>query len=500
MERDEVTKLMANYEDSHDIGEYTLENINVWPLIRLWLAFRLYENIGIPGSQKRQPGGGCPLCEASVRIARKIGRLIHDRFSGKSSGRKKKTDAVLLTRSDRDTIVGDTYYNTIMDPISMTLEKNGISCVTWETGPRKSPRWREPLWISDSLDWNAGKGRILSLGDSFKNPPWLEEFLEFAKPLQENITRETVQSLLHNLFSYAAVFEKWLKDCRAKILIIDCWYNVLFLSASLAARRLGIPVIDVQHGLQGEGHFAYSHWKKRPKVDSIDLMPDRFWVWGRRDEKDLVSFNPGVITESRVFIGGNLWLEVWRRPGEYEFSGISKEVEEARSLTRGFEKTILVTLQKNLDFSHPLYPAIEKSPENQLWLIRLHRHTVDRFEEYEKQYQAVHHPHINLADATFRPLYALFQVADVHITGYSTCAMEALAFGLPTILLLETGKKVYQSFIDKGAFFYSDTPEALLDAIGRSGDVPHELCKECSGDVFSPGSRVVDVVKEMLSR
>ena len=49
--------------------------------------------------------------------------------------------------------------------------------------------------------------------------------------------------------------------------------------------------------------------------------------------------------------------------------------------------------------------------------------------------------------ATARPLYSLFTEVDVHLTAFSTCTLEALAFGVPTLLCSENGHRAFRELV-----------------------------------------------------
>ncbi len=89
---------------------------------------------------------------------------------------------------------------------------------------------------------------------------------------------------------------------------------------------------------------------------------------------------------------------------------------------------------------------------------------------------------VNIREATELPLYALFRLCDAHLTGYSTCAMEALAFGRSTVLFHPTGAELYQKQITDGVFEYADEPITINESLERSfHKSTEEVVKQSSG-------------------
>src|SRR5690606_5583780 len=102
----------------------------------------------------------------------------------------------------------------------------------------------------------------------------------------------------------------------------------------------------------------------------------------------------------------------------------------------------LVTLQKGIAYAELLQACLRKSPRHVRWLIRLHRQMSDDPTALEQRLRRSGAA-VDVVNASRLPLYALFGVATCHVTGFSTCAIEALAFGVPTLLTHESGRAAF---------------------------------------------------------
>lgn len=274
------------------------------------------------------------------------------------------------------------------------------------------------------------------------------------------------------------IFEKWLRRVNCRLLLVDCWYGREQMAASLAATRLGIPTVDLQHGSYGH---TYSAWTRAPK-EGYEVFPDAFWGWGEESKGILLQANPILGSPDSVIVGGNLWINKWRQLQDQDLIG---QVELTRNLANGYRKAILVTLQSGINLDNILLETIQQSPKDWLWLIRPHRRDWSQPKKLEEKYMQLNHPGVNLLDALQHPLYALFHGVHIHLTGYSTCALEALAFGLPTVLLHPMAKMIYSGSLDRKVMLYAEDAHRALEEIGSCESIKAEDCTKAANSTFA---------------
>ena len=281
--------------------------------------------------------------------------------------------------------------------------------------------------------------------------------------------------------SRAEFFSRQLKITRPKRLIVDCWYSWRQMAAMLAASRLQIPCIDTQHGLQGVGHPGYSGWR-RPIAASNAIFPSHFWVWGREDAGALKRGNAPENTENRITVIGNLWLNRWR---DAPPSTGHRAVAGLMSRWRGEARVVLVTLQTGIDIDRALLDILQNSPANWHWFIRPRGGTREEHYALQQRMRAASSARIDVVAAAAKPLYSLFRAADWHVTGFSTCAVEALAFGVPTVLLHPSGADAFSSYLSSGVMVYRDGGKAAMDVLKQMKVDPSQ-CIRAAESAFHP--------------
>jgi len=491
--KEQITELMAKYERSHAVDAYTAYDWHVWPMLRIGLSYKLR----LPPALCERPEPSRPAPEGGV--VRRVGRSVLSRAPGpirktawsvlrsyrawrdlrrslrQDPERHDRPDApgrdvVILTPSSWRFEGRGGSYNIRSEPLAELLSAKQAGHVVWEYGPERGPRHAPSAWISKQLAWECAFRRDLP---PLPEPAWFKEYATWASALlAEPVTWVTTDCHIRQLQLESLVLGKWMKRTGARAFVVVCWYGRLPMAGTLAASRLGIRSCDLQHGLQDAGHFAYASWLKAPE-GGYEVVPDLFWSWGTGYADGVMRSNPGFRRGSAAVAGGNLWLNKWRRRGCEE---IAQQCEAAQSLARRYGKSILVTLQDRVGTFDRVAEAIRESPRDWLWLVRAHPSMGAGRGAVEGMFRGTGHPGLELEQANQLDLYALLGAVDVHVTASSTCSVEALSFGVPTVLIHEGGRKAFRRYIDRGVMFYAQNGAEVLSGIRECESTPAEAC------------------------
>lgn len=241
---------------------------------------------------------------------------------------------------------------------------------------------------------------------------------------------------MYLLLKQSELFENFLSLTKAKRVLVVCYYDFKSLALTWAANRRGIPVMDLQHGVQGPRHLAYSKW---PVINTY-FLPTHFWVW---DDYSSHTIGEWKKDGSHILLGCNRWF-----------------------MDRVKEKTseILLFTAQPLDEPIPesLIDAIRSYKGNRQWYIRLHPYQLQQLPMFEKIFRdAGLLGKVNLKEASTAPLTELLSKTHLHMTFYSTVAVEASYYNVPTIFLDDRGEEVYGSSLPPDILF-TVTPEVSL--------------------------------------
>ena len=146
--------------------------------------------------------------------------------------------------------------------------------------------------------------------------------------------------------------------------------------------------------------------------------------------------------------------------------GFQSACMAAKALRQDEEVLILVTLQHAHRLSL-IRDVLRGSPRSWRFLIRLHPASFQRRSAIERYLKASGHPQLEFCAATSLPLYALLENVDIHVTASSTCALEALSFGVPSVIVDSIGKAYFSDDIANGTMAFADTAESVVEKISQ---------------------------------
>ncbi len=268
--------------------------------------------------------------------------------------------------------------------------------------------------------------------------------------------------------SYRELFHDLLAPLSAKVLYLSVWASTISRGLIWACKDLGILTVDVQHGQQGRYSANYGQWQL--PEDGFSLMPDVFWLWGGPSDDNLRFSGAGAGNAPVKLIGGNPYLTKWK---QREFAQHYERAPDVQERMDRAVRNLLVTLQpfRSLEELVPaqLVAAIKNAPANWLWTIRNHPNAGLSDEAIFQSLldQGCRRDQILVTGGRDEPLPMALRDVDWHLTAWSTCGYEALVFDTPTLFFYPFAQQQYGDYIQRGTFFYADTPDHMLDILSR---------------------------------
>lgn len=211
-------------------------------------------------------------------------------------------------------------------------------------------------------------------------------------------------------------------------------------SLTLAAKSLGIPTFEIQHGIITDYHLGYSV----PENNSKLSFPDRLLVFGQF-WKDSVNFS---IPKEKIDILGYPHLQKTIS----KFSKSSK-LDRILFLSQG-------TIGKHLsrfavDFSGLHGKKVEV-------VYKLHPGEWGRWEvEYPWLKEAQQKDDVNVVADSSPSLYELFSTSKWQVGVYSTAVFEGLTFGCCTYLVDLPGVEYMKQLIERGLVKLVSSPHEI---------------------------------------
>ncbi|MBY0123457.1 tetratricopeptide repeat protein [Bacillus sp. S/N-304-OC-R1] len=453
-EQSEIT-FFNEIEENYPVNQWKINGVDVWPLIRIVIGFRL------------------------VTTSRPFSSQVYDKSDHKlprlSTLLKKNGDVDVFVLFDSFTRVklNDCWYNRLSGPFNEEIRRMGFNVVNLEFSSHnieRFPVFDESYSITNQINYIQESQEICNNNNLERFNEVKREFLikfgeDFDFPTYEYLYNET-----SHIQKLSRMFEMLFIKKKTKLGFLINYYQKNSYAFILAARRVGIPTIDIQHGNHRD--YYYHRWSNTPEK-GYNILPNFFWCW---DKDSATNINEWALQTNvhKAINGGNPWIELWKdgsRPFVKKYESIIKKFINDK------KTNILVTLQPlygftNWDENIPswLLEAIEKSPKNWRWFIRYHPSMLGIYRNEMENCESIlskliETGKVETKQATSVPIMAILRNVDIHITGFSTSGIEAMHLGIPTITIHDQAKLFYNNLYNLGWALHAKNTDEILNGI-----------------------------------
>ena len=442
---------LAHLESAFAVASWRVDGLAVWPLLRLRWFFSEFARL-YGAAIERRPGDFARVA-GIVRAGRDAARSRREDSAGNDL-RGGRRDLVFLSDGLSFAKLGDAWVERFCDPVIAAATKRGLTSALWtplHTCHR--PRATPSLWLQPAIDRANAFGALhaklrpgeMALADHGRALAWLAAHGWSTAALE----RARIAADTRRLRFVARTFARRLAATAPRLAFVVSYYSLEGMAFVHACRGLDIPVVDLQHGVQGDLHPAYAAWPAPGAGGVHALVPDRFWVWSAWEERSIERWAAG--TGHAAVVAGNPWLDVWREGSPWP--GAAEAVAAARALRArsAGRPVVLVTLQFGLapgEQIEPLRDLMRAAGDRLAFWVRLHPAMLERRDEVRARLTGV--APYELDACSDLPLHALLPVADVHLTHSSSTVIEAAQVGLASVLTTAYGAELFTPLIDAG--------------------------------------------------
>ena len=263
------------------------------------------------------------------------------------------------------------------------------------------------------------------------------------------------------MFFLSFCLKNLFKNSNIKNLCHANYYSLESMAFTMAAKQIDISVINFQHGVQAENHPAFGKWNNIP-LKGYDLLPSKFMCWNQ-SSVDILNKYFNSCNSHSAELSSYKWVDAWKN-NNIAYSNTST----IRSLADR-KYNILVTLQPSISgIQDIILNNIKASKDNVKWWIRVHprqRNTNEANLIMKTINDLNLQKSINIKEATNTPLPLLFSVADLHVTGFSSCIYEASYFNVNTVLTHKMGQEYYGDNMTELKAFFCQSSKSLKEVI-----------------------------------
>lgn len=307
----------------------------------------------------------------------------------------------------------------------------------------------------ESKKISIGFGQLEALRLSQNQSAEVLSFAEFTRR-QAGVDIGPVIKRQLGIFNYLVPrFYQVIKESGVDAIILRCYYKFFYFPVIFVCKMLGVTVIDVQHGINGFVHPCYSGFSRQEK--DTPLLPDVFWCWSSFS-KQMLESDSHLRHVARTIIGGFPQITSKNPPMQrdkvlYSHQPRSKGVPipvttiaEAQHLSG---KSVTVR-------PHPLHVQEGQEARDKLVAEGIKCHIEDPREV------SIHE---SLCESS------------LHVTYSSTCALDGLNYGVPSICSSDNLLEIERRF-NTGLIYSADCIEDAIDKSGKGDSIDYSLGTE----------------------
>ena len=467
----DVIDAINRLERAYPVAAWRAGEVELWPSYRLRLYDAAIVNLLTTQAPPTSLGRWRSLADRAARALWRVPQAAW-RDRGANASVRPGNSAVFFSDGVSFLRLADTWFDRVVDPVIQAFEARGLRSLKLTPlaeahVPRHQPSW----FVQPSID------RIKLLA-SLRRPelelPQFDTLAEAARVDFGNLvpTREWLQTQAARLEALAVWFGPTIRRSGAEVAFVNTWYSLEGQAFVLAARRLGLRTVDLQHGMQGAQHVAYSRWCAVP-ADGYATLPDEYWVWGREEADAIEAWSHGT-HRHRARVTGNFWLQHWRHDTD---PLVAAYLAQARALRNGATTQVLVCLTWGVaaEETDKLMEAARACDPSVSFWWRLHPVEAARRGELAARLQ--HHglDGSRVGPATDLPLYALLRCADLTLSHSSTVTQEAAEFGLPSVVSSDYGAALFSRLVQQGKVLHANEPAAIAAAVTALAAQPRHV-------------------------
>ena len=451
----EVSQIIRRFEQENDLFSLKIDGWSAWRLLRFWVSMQLiiHPQAPRPASDKRK------------RLLRGLQEMPVYFFP-------KRAQYLLDTSSSlRIEKENGLYKDVFFDDLSLSLG----SCFKLERVNSEAFHALNRQALVKS-DLTATPLELLTglLNRLMRPRPQIKEIARHLSDCIQSglglaVSAERISRELHYFYWGKRIYRNLLKKVRPRAVLIS---NTNEFAMLAAARELGIPSFEMQHGIFSRNHPDALPAEARPYKEIL-LIPDRMLLFGEHWRQELAA---GGFYDRELLPVGSVRMDHYRW-------------QRAASPLDGGERPLQVVLTTQglavAEMIEFMRSFMDKAGCDLQLTIKLHPVSDPSKAPYLQVFGADRRVRI-LLGSEMPSTFELLSQADLHVSIASACHYDALGLGVPTIVLALPGHTVVENLVQAGHAALARTPQELADLVCAARD--RRVLPEVSENYFKPGA------------
>ncbi|WP_147534487.1 hypothetical protein [Bacillus marasmi] len=448
-----ICEAIWEIEQTHDLLNMRIEEVKIWQYIRMDMYYKIATSIGV--LNEPHPIKTSFKNKIISLIMMIVNYIIRNPLTGKYS-----KDILIFDHPRKILSMGE-YIDPYTDYYIKSLDAGSYLVYERPYMGKHLKNNKENIKYLDTLILASQIHRF------FNKVKFSEEELSRIDSIQSDISRTfnidlNLKSFISNRilkFNYEnSYYEKLLKKRKPKEIYLVISYN----NAPLinAAKTLGIPVTEFQHGIISKYHLGYSYPFR--EVQQLEYLPDK--MFGFSNYWFNKSFIP--LDSSQIFIRGYDHFRIQKN----KYKKVKKDPAIILFISQGVIGKELFQIAVDLSVIQPEMKVIYK----------LHPSEYTTWKDSYLQSKELPE-NLSVVANNNTDLYELMAKASFQIGVFSTAIYEGLEFGCNTILVNLPGIEYMQDLIDDGIVNFANNIDDINSAINTNRK---NIMKNTEGSFF----------------
>ena len=316
----------------------------------------------------------------------------------------------------------------------------------------------------------------------------LDKIVENLKDI--GIKSELFYRLVYNFVIYFEFLTRYwtivFRTMQPKLVAGTDWYSRANMLMFFVANKMGIPTVEITHGLINKYHYGYvfKNWEIDEKLRHS--FPKYLIVFGKFF-KSMLDKEGTLWQENEIFDLGYPWLDYFLNNIK-----VDKNKLKAKFNIEKNHKILTITAQDVVQASLKNKLLNLKIPNDWIVLVKIHPTEIL---SYKRAYHRLfNRPKIKFVTDKDIFYYELLKISDAHAGFCSTALWEAAAFGIPNYIVDHPTKQFVKEIEHLGLAKISTIQDIFNDNYVPNGEAINYVFSNLNGN---SAQKVVDFFKRV---
>lgn len=469
----EICQNIWNLEEKYGLNHKEIQDCYPWQLIRMYLYYEITRKTNVFESAQQSSLSLFDKIESFVPFAKNS--ILSNPFSGN------ETVDVLIFDHPRKVIFNEEYQDIYSYFLKDTLIENGKSFETIESPylnkhfrnkeniKENHVKFNDRILLGSFIHKSRNRGKVPFTEEEKQLINTVKNEIESIFNIKIDLFRIIEDHILNFQYDYKKYIELLQKRKPKQVFLVVAYENKALVAA---CKKMGIEIIELQHGTISPYHLGYSYpentMKIKDEIKEIEYFPDKILSFGDywKNSSHFPIDNENIISIGFPYFEENSKTYMKLAENKNEKDADENSNKQILFISQGVIGKYLSKMayetaeninngnndEKNYNFIYKLHPG-----EYGTW-----RENYDYLTKAVGEYE-----NFTVIDKSEPPLYELFAKSNYQVGAFSTAIYEGLAFNCKTFIIDVPGVEYLDDLIEKDIVKKVKKSEELINYINN---------------------------------